>query len=242
MGCGRLGGCPHNMAVAEIRTKFREDLNRLEALALEGLDLVVDQVDRTTETLRHHDVELAQLVVMADQRVDARYIDLHSGVLSLLTLQAPVAGDLRLATSLLYIARHLERMGDQCANVAKLVPLSGWEPPADQAIVDDIVALAESARSLVRMSRRAFADRDLELAASLRDLDEDIDARNKAIFREAISLGGDADRREWAMTMVMAARAFERLADNAVDIGEHVIFMETGRYRGVNMSEPRNEL
>lgn len=228
--------------MTEIRSRFSEELQRLEQLTLEGLDLVVDQVDRTTETLRHHDVELAQIVVLADQRIDARYMDLHSGVLSLLALQAPVASDLRLVTSLLYIARHLERMGDQCVNVAKLVPLSGWTPPADQTMVEDIVALAEGARSLVRMSRRAFADRDLELAASLRDLDEDVDARNKAIFREAIALGGDADRREWTMTIVMAARAFERLADNAVDIGDHVIFLETGRYRGVNMSDTRNEL
>lgn len=225
----------------EIRTKFHEDLQRLADLALEGLDLVVDQVDRTTETLRHHDVELAQLVVMSDQRIDARYLDLHGGVLSLLALQSPVATDLRLVTSLLYIARHLERMGDQCVNVAKLVPLSGWQPPSDAGMVDDIVALAEGTRSIVRLSREAFARRDVELAASLRELDEDIDARNKAIFREAIELGGDADRREWAMTMVMAARAFERTADNAVDIGEHVIFLETGRYRGLELPH-RNEL
>jgi phosphate uptake regulator len=102
-------------------------------------------------------------------------------------------------------------------------------------------AVAEGARSVVRIARRAFAERDVELAGSLRELDEDIDARNKAIFREAIELGGDADRREWSMTMVMAARAFERLADNAVDIGEHVIFLETGRYRGLDLAT-RNEL
>ena len=227
--------------MTEIRSKFHEDLARLEQLAIEGVDLVVDQVDRTTETLRHHDVELAQLVVMADQRIDARYLDLHSGVISLLALQAPVASDLRLVTSLLYIARHLERMGDQCVNVAKLVPLSGWQPPSDQRLVEDIVALAEGTRSVVRVARQAFATRDVEMAASLREIDEDIDARNKAIFREAIELGGDADRREWSMTMVMPARAFERIADNAVDIGEHVIFLETGRYRGLNLAS-RNEL
>ncbi|MDQ8044754.1 MAG: phosphate signaling complex protein PhoU [Solirubrobacteraceae bacterium] len=227
--------------MSEIRSKFHEDLVRLEQLAIEGVDLVVDQVDRTIETLRHHDVELAQLVVMADQRIDARYLDLHSGVISLLALQAPVARDLRLVTSLLYIARHLERMGDQCVNVAKLVPLSGWEPPSDQRLVEDIVALGEGARSLVRMARESFATRNVDLAASLRELDEDVDARNKAIFREAIELGGDADRREWSMTMVMAARAFERIADNAVDIGEHVIFLETGRYRGLDLAS-RNEL
>lgn len=228
------------MAV-ETRSKFNEDLARLEELTVEGIDLVVDQVDRTTEMLRHHDVELAQLVIMADQRIDARYLDIHGGVISLLALQSPVATDLRLVTSLLYIARHLERMGDQCVNVAKLVPLSGWEPPSDQAMVEDIVALAEGARSVVRVARESFVRRDVDLAGSLRQLDEDIDARNKAIFREAINLGGDADRREWSMTMVMAARAFERIADNAVDIGEHVIFLQTGRYRGLDLAN-RNEL
>ena len=104
-----------------------------------------------------------------------------------------------------------------------------------------IVTLAEGTRSVVRVAREAFAQRNVELAASLRELDEDIDARNKAIFREAIELGGDADRREWSMTMVMAARAFERVADNAVDIGEHVIFLQTGRYRGLDFAT-RNEL
>ncbi|MBO9532233.1 MAG: phosphate signaling complex protein PhoU [Solirubrobacteraceae bacterium] len=227
--------------MTELRSGFHEQLARLEQLALEGIDLVVEQVDRTTETLRHHDVELAQLVVMADARIDARYLDLHSGVISLLALQAPVASDLRLVTSLLYIARHLERMGDQCVNVAKLVPLSGWEPPSDQRLVEDIVALAEGTRSVVRVAREAFARRDVDLAGSLRELDEDIDARNKAIFREAIDLGGDVDRREWSMTMVMAARAFERIADNAVDIGEHVVFLATGRYRGLDFTS-RNEL
>src|SRR5262245_45891512 len=107
---------PENGAVTDLRSKFRDDLERLERLAVEGMDLVVDQVDRTTETLKHHDVELAQMIAMADARIDARYLDIHAGALALLGLQAPVASDLRLVTSLLYIARHLERMGDQCVN------------------------------------------------------------------------------------------------------------------------------
>ncbi len=232
---------PEPGVTSDLRSKFRDDLDRLEQLALEGLDLVVEQVDRTTETLKHHDVELAQIIVMADARIDARYLDIHAGALALLGLQAPVARDLRLVTSLLSVARHLERMGDQCVNVAKLVPLSGWQPPTDAQIIEDIVTLAESARGIVRLSRKAFAERDTQLAASLRDLDEDVDARNKEIFRAAIEFGGDPDRREWAMTMVMAARAFERLADNAVDIGEHVVFIATGRYRGLDLSS-RHEL
>jgi len=60
------------------------------------------------------------------------------------------------------------------------------------------------------------------------------------VFRKAIEVGDDADVREWATTMIMAARAFERVADNAVDIGEHVSFLETGQYRGADFAGVRH--
>ena len=81
------------------------------------------------EALEHQDVELAQMVIADDDRVDGRYLEVHQGILSLLALQAPVAGDLRLVAALLHMIKHIERMGDQCVNIAKLIPLSGHEPP-----------------------------------------------------------------------------------------------------------------
>src|SRR3981189_3374896 len=104
-------------------------MTQLEAAALGGLDIVVEQLDRTLEALEHVDVELAALVVNDDDRVDGRYLEVHQGVLSLLALQAPVAGDLRLVAALLHTIKHIERMGDQCVNIAKMIPLSGNEPP-----------------------------------------------------------------------------------------------------------------
>jgi len=61
------------------------------------------------------------MVVADDDRIDGRYLEVHQGVLSLLARQAPVAGDLRIVAALLHIIRCVERMGDQCVNVAKLV-------------------------------------------------------------------------------------------------------------------------
>ena len=46
-----------------------------------------------------------------------------------------------------------------------------------------------------------------------------------------MEIGTDADRREWAMTMMLVARALERIGDNAVDIGEQVAFVVTGLFR-----------
>src|SRR3954453_24259848 len=109
------------------RQHFHEELQRLEAAALGGLDLVVEQLDRVMEALEHRDIELAQLVVVDDDRLDRRYLEGHQGVLSLLALQSRVAGDLRLVAALLHVIKNMERMGDQCVNIAKLIPLAGYE-------------------------------------------------------------------------------------------------------------------
>ena len=116
-------------AHAQGRAHFQDQLRELESNALGGLDLIVEQLDRVLEALHHQDVELAQMVIADDDRVDGRYLEVHQGILSLLALQAPVAGDLRLVAALLHMIKHIERMGDQCVNIAKLIPLSGYEPP-----------------------------------------------------------------------------------------------------------------
>src|SRR5207249_6349965 len=83
------------------RAHFQQQLQELEANALGGLDLIIEQLDRVLEALEHQDVELAQMVIADDDRVDGRYLEVHQGILSLLALQAPVAGDLRLVAALL---------------------------------------------------------------------------------------------------------------------------------------------
>ena len=103
----------------------------LEHQALGALPLVVTALDRAIETVQHQDVELAAMVIADDDRIDGRYLEVHQGVLSLLALQAPVAGDLRVVAAVLHVIKHVERMGDQCVNMAKLVPLAGHEPPSD---------------------------------------------------------------------------------------------------------------
>ena len=109
---------------------------RARTHALGGLDLIVEQLDRVLEALEHQDVELAQMVIADDDRVDGRYLEVHQGILSLLALQAPVAGDLRLVAALLHLIKHIERMGDQCVNIAKLIPLSGHEPPVRREVLE----------------------------------------------------------------------------------------------------------
>jgi phosphate transport system protein len=214
----------------EARAHFRAQLAAIEERTLGAVDIVVEQLDRVLEALEHQDVELAEIVVHDDDRVDGRYLEVNQDVLSLLALQAPVAGDLRLVAALLHVIKHVERMGDQCVNVAKLIPLSGHEPPRLEGIVARLLAMGRFARSEAVQARRAFAERDVELARSLAVQDREINRLNREIFRMALESGGDYDVREWAMHMTLVARAFERIGDNAVDIGEQVVFVRTGLF------------
>src|SRR5260221_797826 len=80
----------------ETRTQYQEELDRLEASALDGLNLVSAALERTLEAIEHQDVELAQLVVADDDRIDGRYLEVHQSLITLLATQSPVATDLRL--------------------------------------------------------------------------------------------------------------------------------------------------
>lgn len=219
------------MPESAARVEYQEELNNLEASALGGLDLVSTALGRTLEAIERQDVELAQIVVADDDRIDGRYLEVHQSLITLLATQSPVATDLRLISALLHVLKNIERMGDQCVNICKMIPLSGNEPPADEEMVRLILTMGKHARTLIGQAQRAFAERDVEMARDLVRQDDAVDTLNRECFRLALEIGDDADRREWAMTMLLAARAIERIGDNAVDIGEQVAFIVTGLFR-----------
>jgi phosphate transport system protein len=213
------------------RLHYQEELGNLEVRALEGLDMVVQSLDRTLEAVEHQDVELSQVVVADDDRIDGRYLEVHQEILTLLATQAPVATDLRLISALLHVMHSIERMGDQCVNIAKVIPLTGHDAPAHGEMVDRILRMGKQARSMLSQAKKAFEGRDVELARDLVRQDDLIDDLNKECFQIAVRVGEDQDTREWAMTMLLVARAIERIGDNAVDIGEQVAFVVTGLFR-----------
>jgi phosphate transport system protein len=170
-------------------------------------------------------------VIANDDVIDGRYLEIHQSILTLLATQAPVATDLRLIAALLHLMKAIERMGDQCVNIAKVIPIAGHEPPADERILKDLLTMARQVKTQISQAKRAFAEREVEMARDLVRQDDLVDNLNREIFRIALEIGDDHDRREWAMTMILVARAIERIGDNSVDIGEQVAFIVTGLFR-----------
>jgi phosphate transport system protein len=217
------------MAGGAGRPHFQKAMGDLEHGALGGLDMVSGQLIRVLDAVARTDLALADVVIADDARVDGRYLEVHQGVLSLLALQAPVAGDLRLVAAVLHLIDAIERIGDQCVNIAKLVVLAP-EAGDDAAIAARIQDMGAAAVDALRLAREAFAGRDVALARSLGERDRTVDRLDREIFRRAVALGEDPAVREWAMTTTLVARAIERIGGNACDIAEQAIFVATGEF------------
>jgi phosphate transport system protein len=213
------------------RLHLRDEIQEIEKRALGGMDIVADQLDRTLRVIVDRDFAMADMVIADDDRIDGRFLEVHGDILSLIARQAPVATDLRLLAALLDVIRRIERMGDQCVNICKVLILAPEAPTDDLRLTDRVLEMGRKARALSVESARAFARRDAEGAEHLCRVDDEVDALNREVFQIAVALGSDDDAREWAMRMTQVARALERIGDNAVDIGEETAFVASGVYR-----------
>jgi phosphate transport system protein len=169
-------------------------------------------------------------VISFDDDVDARYLALEQRIESLLARQTPVAVDLRFVLAVLHSNLHLERMADLCVTISKLTKLAHGLPP-DETLIEGFDEMASRAEEMIRVALDSFVERDVEGAESLVELDELIDRTNRRVASYILDLGGDEDKREWGLRMLLISRCLERIGDHAVDIGEQTAYLVTGEFR-----------
>jgi len=214
-----------------MRASFHHELEELEAAIQEEGALVLRVLRSALNALARGDDELADEVIRFDDEIDRRYIRIEEGVQSLLARQTPVAGDLRLVLAVLRVNLHLERMADYCVTVAKLTKLMGGLDVNDPQILGSLEDMGQRCEQMIRVALDAFADRDVEKARSLQELDELIDRANRRATEDVLSLGDSPEEREYGLRMLVISRCVERIGDHAVDIGEQVAYLVTGDFR-----------
>jgi phosphate transport system protein len=212
------------------RPHFHEELERLELQLLTLGELAGAAVRKSVDAVLQHDDALAEEVVSGDDEVDGLFQDIDRGVIALLALQAPVAADLRLVSVILHSSLHLERIGDQAVNIAKVYLLTK-DLPGSATIVQHIGEMGDIVVDMVRCAMDALRRRDVDLCERLPRMDDPVDRLNRNMHFEVAKLADDRSALDWGMHMNLAARALERVGDNAVDIAEQVSFLLTGEYR-----------
>ena len=212
------------------REHFHEQLERVELQLLSMGELASLAIQRSVEALTQHDDEAAEEVIRDDDPIDDLYLRIDHDVLEMLALQSPVASQLRLVSAILHSCHHLERIGDQAVNVAKLY-LATRDLPPSQTLLQQLDEMGSHVVNMIRTVMEALRTRDLELCFKLPKMDDPVDRLNRATHLEALKLADDARALDWGLHMNLAARALERAGDNAVDIAEQVGFLITGEFR-----------
>jgi phosphate transport system protein len=213
-----------------MRTTFQDDLNLLESTLHEEGDLVLRALRGALNALEQRDHELADEVIAFDDDVDRQYVLIEEAIESLLARQTPVATDLRLVLAMLHVNLHLERMADYAVTVAKLTKLVA-DVEGDPMLVQSLQEMGERAEEMIRVALDSLANRDLEAAESLVDLDELIDRSNRRFVERVVEVVSEPGLREWVLRMVIVSRTLERIGDHAVDIGEQVSYLLTAEFR-----------
>jgi phosphate transport system protein len=212
------------------RSRFHDELEQLEIDIQTMGELAERAVGRAVEALLGRDDALAQAVIDADDEIDERYLSVENRTLQVLALQTPVAGDLRLMSVILHANLHLERIGDQAVNVAKIYRSVG-DLPTSEVILTHLREMGDVVRPMIRTAMEAFARRDLDLCLRLPEMDDPVDRLNLGMYKEVAALAEDQPLLNWGLRMLLVARQLERVGDHSVDIGEQVGFLLTGEFR-----------
>jgi phosphate transport system protein len=194
------------------RPHFHDELENMEVQLLTLGELAGTSVRRSVDALHRHDDDLADAVVAGDDEIDELYQSLDQGMLALLALQAPVAADLRLVSVIMHCSLHLERIGDQAVNIAKIYKVTSQQP-GNATILQQLGEMGDIVVEMVRTAMDALRRRDMELCLTLPKMDDPVDRLNRNMHFEVAKLADDPGALDWGLHMNIAARALERVGD-----------------------------
>lgn len=212
-----------------MRDAYTDQLDSIREDLVNMSRLVRVAVGDATTALLEGDAELAEKVISRDSQVDAMRIKIEDHSFELLSLQNPVAGDLRMLVASLRMVSEFERMGDLSVHVAKIARLRVPEVAVPEQIVPTIARMAAVAEVMVGRVEYIIAASDVAAAEELEEVDEEMDRLRRSSFREL--LGADWKHGvEPAVDIALLGRYYERIADHAVSIARRVVFLVTGEH------------
>jgi phosphate transport system protein len=212
-----------------MREAFHEQLDSIFSDLAEMCSEVETAVRDATQALLNGDAEVAERVIAADDTIDDTRERVEDTAFSLLSLQQPVAGDLRVVVSALRMVSELERMGDLSVHVAKIARLRVPEIAVPEAARPTVARMGEVAEDMVRRVAAVITDKDVEAAIELGRDDEEMDQLRRSSFTQL--LGDDWQHGvESAVDIALLGRYYERIADHAVSVANRVVFAVTGQF------------
>lgn len=216
-----------------MRKTFHEKLNEIYADVISMGSMVQEAVHNAIKALVEVDVELAQKVIDEDIKIDDYDISIEEKCVILQAEHQPVAKDLRLIHSISIIIIYIERIGDLSVNLAKIAKrIAKLEKRyLDREILELLAEMGNLVKSVLNKALEAFKKKDARLASKLEQTDSAVDDIQKMIFKKLFAISGKEDHINFIANISLASRYLERIGDQAVNVGERVLFFLTGDYK-----------
>jgi phosphate transport system protein len=171
--------------------------------------------------------DVIHTVTALDTQIDRDDVEIHSLIMRILALRAPVASDLRFLTTALRLVTDLERIGDEAVNVAERAIED--DSGAKSLVVEDFAAMANATRDMLHLALDAFIRADDVQAADVLGRDDDVDHRCAQIIDTMTGyLSEHSTDAASGLRAIRVAKYLERIADHATNVAEEVIFMVRG--------------
>jgi phosphate transport system protein len=208
---------------------LHRDLEALKKEVLQLGNLVESAINAAILALNNRENELADRVMQYEKEINDKEVHIEEECLKILALHQPVAVDLRFIVVVLKVNNDLERMGDFAKNIAKRAIFLSTQAPIP-IFHEFAVELPILVRTMVRKSLDALVSLDVDLARSVIDMDDQVDAINREMYAEVQRIiHQDVTKAEIAMNLLSTSRYMERIADLSTNIAEDVMFMVDGR-------------
>lgn len=212
------------------RAALDDGLARLQR-DLRSLSSLVDvSIERSVRALGRLDRQLADTVIAEDRQINTLRFQIEDRALHLIATQQPIAGDLRQIVAIIHVVVELERIGDYCAGIAKIVLRHGEQPLLKPLV--DIPRMATLVREMLRLATDAFVARDAAAAEAVAARDDEVDALYDQVYRELLTFMLDdprtIDRATW---LIWVAHNLERIGDRVQNVCERTLFEVTGVMR-----------
>ena len=212
-----------------ISRKYDEALEdvRTSVLAMGGL--VEEQITNALTALEEFDSEIGEQVVRDDYKINRLEVQIDEECTRIIALRQPAASDLRLIIAIIKTITDLERMGDEAEKIGRTaIRLAGNAPRRIRYA--GVRNLGRHVQQMAQQALDAFARLDVEAAVAIAREDKTVDLEYAACMRELVTYMMEDPRRiSEVLDMLWCARALERIADHAKNIGEYIVFLVKGK-------------
>lgn len=208
-------------------THLQQELEVLKENVLTMVSEVKQSLQKVCKAFALLDADLAQEVIESDQDINESEVKIDEQALRLLALEGPVARDLRFILGCMRIAVDLERIGDECANIAEATIMLSCKPVL--GFYERIQVMGEKSARMLDLAVSSFFQPNADLAIDVCKMDYEIDELNAQITKYIIQyMTEETPAIERSVQAINITRRFERIADLATNIAESAVFVDKG--------------